>query len=437
MEKLLKSIRAQIPAFGSLEKHIPELNGKDLSSIVVKTPDGKEHKVCETARKDFFRFVFVGKKSREITTIDIFESNKETRPVPVQSKIKKIVKTPFKKRSRFGFLNKIQDKQIARKELNQREIAEIRDKNLSHDGLAGKRALTFDHVGCWARALGMIQKAKQLQFQLSEPLYKVYQKISGQGDGAIIAAAIAAGIDLERLGQWWVTDWRRVHSPGAGQKIARWAVSKIKRNESGYNAKKARAALRKLFVKTTADLRMKDVLAELQITVIQADMNISTHFSPQNPEMELYTAVEDSAITKIHYNQKETIKGEAVFLGAIEKNDVAGLLLSKNNKDLEITSIGAPVRINPKGAGKLAKLGHAADKIALQSAGHFVYEKRVRQIINKLAEAGYNIRYQRLDCEPLDHVVSGDTSDAAMMAGIESGSGKISIIKEGGHENVG
>ena len=166
-------------------------------------------------------------------------------------------------------------------------------------------------------------------------------------------------------------------------------------------------------------------------------MKISTHYSQANPEMELYTAVEDSAVTKVHYNQKETIKGEAVFLGAIEKNDVLGLALSNDNKKMRLTSIGAPVRVNPPAARRLVKLGHAADKIALQSSSHFIYEKRITQLIKKLSEAGYQIYYLRLDCAPIDGVVSNDVSETAMRAGIESGSGQIEHIREAQHANVG
>ena len=210
----------------------------------------------------------------------------------------------------------------------------------------------------------------------------------------------------------------------------------MKPYQSGYDAKQARAALRKLFTKSEVDLRMKDCLTSLQINVMQADMQVSIHYSPQNPGMELWTAVEDTAVTKMHFNQTDTVHGGAVFLGAIEKNDVMGLVLSRDNKNLLIHSIGAPVRVNPPAAKQLKKLGHAADKVALESGGHFVYEQRVEQLIEKLSEANYSINYQRFACKPIDAVTSIDTSKAAMEAGIDSGSGKINLAAGGDYEQA-
>lgn len=438
----MKKIKIQIPDFGFQELAVPELAGKDLSLIWAETEDGVRHTLKPTHRNDIVTITFHSQKKRAVVEVSFFEMNAETnqpdiKPVLVEKKPELKTNQGGVKKFKKPFFKGLQKRQINRIELNKEEIKNIRQADLSHKNLAGQNVLTFDFTGCWARGLGMIQKAKQLHFQLKKPLHDCFDRIAGQGDGAIIAGAVAAGIDLDRLGEWWISDWRKVHSPGTIKKIQRWAKTKVQPNQSGYDAKQARTALRKLFVKTSADLRLKDVLCDLQITVIQADMKISTHYSQKNPEMELYTAVEDSAVTKIHYNQKETIKGEAVFLGAIEKNDVLGLALSGDNKKMRLTSIGAPVRINPPAGRQLVKLGHAADKVALQSSSHFIYEKRITQLIKKLSEAGYQIYYLRLDCAPIDGVVSNDVSEMAMRAGIESGSGKITHVKEAQHANVG
>jgi hypothetical protein len=439
---LLKKIKIQIPDFGFQELAVPELAGKDLSLIWAQTADGIRHTLKSTHRNDTVNITFHQQKKRAVVEVSFFEMNNvenntaKIKPVLVKKEPALKINQGGVKKFKKPFFKGLQERQSNRIELNKEEIKSIREADLSHKKLAGQNVLTFDFTGCWARGLGMIQKAKQLQFQLKKPLHDCFDRVAGQGDGAIIAGAVAAGINLERLGEWWITDWRKVHGPGTIKKLQRWAQTKIQPNQSGYDAKQARAALRKLFVKTSADLRLKDVLCDLQITVIQADMKISTHYSQTNPDMELYTAVEDSAITKIHYNQKETIKGEAVFLGAIEKNDVLGLALSDDNKKMRLTSIGAPVRVNPPAGRQLAKLGHAGDKVALQSSSHFIYEKRIKQLIKKLSEAGYQIYYLRLDCAAIDGVVSNDVSEMAMRAGIESGSGQITHIRETQHANV-
>lgn len=430
---LLRQINLPVPDFGYKEFYAPEFRNVPLNQIVAATDDSRQHTIRKTQKPDYYYLTFnkmpPGTKHLvffwKLDPGEVFGQNQKTQ----ENKVIEIKPEPVPeskpKRSVIPFFAKLQKKQADRKSLNQAQIAEIREKNLSHPGLEGKKILTFDATYCWARWLGMLQKAKQLHYELKKPLHEHFDRIAGQGDGAIIAAALAAGIDLDKVAQWGINDWRKVHNPGFGSKLLRWSASKIKPAESGYNAKQARKALRKLFVKTSSDLRMKDVLTELQITVVQGDMNVSTHYSFQNPEMELWTAVEDSAVTKMHYNQKETVKGEAIFLGAIEKNDALGLALSENNKNLSITSIGAPVRVNPPAAKGLSKLGHASDKTTSQAAGHFFYLKRVEQLIKKLSEAGFNIQYSRLECLPIDHVVKDDTSEAAMQAGIESGSGRI------------
>ena len=418
------------------ELKIPELRHQDLSSIQVQTDKGLVPQIKPSRREHNFTVVFDKDLAGKIVTLQFLKMGdqsqqevkaKKTLSLPVQIKPEKKEK-PKKK----GVFSLLQKKQIERKELKQARIDEIRHKNISHPDLKGQRILTFDYTGCWSRSLGMIQKAVQLEAALKIPLHQYYDIITGQGDGAIIAAAVAANISFDRLAEWWTNDWKKVHSPNILQKSGRMIVSKVKPNISGYSAGKARKALKKLFSKASgASMRMQDTLTKLQITVIQADMNIHTHYSDKTPDMELWAVVEDTAITKIHYSQGETIKGEAVFLGAIEKNDVLGLALSENNHDMSITSIGIPTRIHPQTARQLTKAGHAADKVALQNAGHFVDEKRIIQLIKKLNKEGNRIQYHRLECKALDDIVRNSTDDRAMQAGLDSGSGQIFNIWRG------
>ncbi len=442
MEKIFEK-RLQVSTFKFQDITIPQMTGIDLESVMVKTDNGLEHIIAATRNPKVFRITF-NRSSKPGDTVILSIYKKNVGPVsPAKVSSPEIIKTedkPAKKPGKQPFFNRLQGIQKKRGELNREKIEAIREKSLDHSDLRGSRILTFDFSGCWARALGMQQSARQLQHQLGKSLHEHFDIISGQGDGAIIAAAIAAGISFDRLADWWLTDWRKVHTPNILKKAQRWAISKVRPNESGYNARQARKALKKLFSRSKTDLRMKDVLTGLQITVMQADMNIHTHYSKKNPDMELWTAVEDSAITKLHYNQKATVKGEAVFLGAIEKNDVAGLALSANNKDITITSIGTPTRVEPVSARKLSKMGHAGDKKALQSAGHFFYLKRTDQLMTKLRDAGYRIGYLRLECKPLDGITANATDDRARQAGINSGSGTLPYItgeKDDNKQNVG
>jgi len=448
-KKLLATRKIQVSIYKFQELRLPELAAYKTEDLQAETDDGVIQPLKEAHRPpnyivtfnkpidSLINLSFYLLINKEEPAEEIPEKTEEKAPPEPDLKIvepEPVVEiVPVKKR--VPFYNPLQLLQAGRQkksELNQAAIAAIRDKDISIKNLEGKSILTFDSTDCWARGQGMIQKAVQLEYQLNTPLHRFYDRISGQGDGVIIAAAIAAGIDFDTLSGWWNTDWKKVHSPHIGQKFVRSVVSLVRTHQSGYNAKQARTALRKLFTKTKSDLLLKNTLTELQITVIQADLNISTHYSFEAGYLELYIAVEDSAVTKVGYNQGASIKGEAIFLGAVEKNDVLGFLLADNNKNMILHSIGAPGRINPVRAKKLDKKGHAAMTSVVRRSNHFVYNKRVEGVISKLTENGFKIDYLRLECKAIDSVVANDTSDQAMRAGIESGSGTINNLPQGG-----
>ena len=447
-KKLLVTKRIQVPIYKFQEIRLPELVAYKTEELQAETDDGVIQPLKAAHRPpnyvvtfnkpidSLINLSFYLLLDKEEKVKEIPEKTKKEEPPKPDLKIVEVVETiPVPVKKRIPFYKVLQLRQAGRQEkseLNQAGIAKIRDKDISIKNLEGKAILTFDSTGCLPRGLGMIQKAAQLQHQLNTPLYRFYDRISGQGEGAIIAASIAAGIDFNTLLKWWMSEWKKVHSPHIGKKIARWGVRLISTHQSGYNAKEARKALRKLFTKAKTDLLLKNTLTELQITVIQADLNISTHYSFEASDLELYIGVEDSAITKVGYNQGATIKGEAIFLGAVEKNDVLGFLLADNNKNMILHSIGAPARINPVRAKKLSKKGHAAMTSMLRRSNHFVYNKRVEGVIAKLTENGFKIDYLRLECNAIDSVVANDTSDQAMRAGIASGDGTINHLPQGG-----
>ena len=154
-------------------------------------------------------------------------------------------------------------------------------------------------------------------------------------------------------------------------------------------------------------------------------MTITRHYNKTSPKLELWTVCEDSAVTKMIYAQGNTVATGGVFLGAPEKDDALGLLLSENNNEIEITSIGTPVKINPPAAAELYKLDAEADKAALQAAAYFLYNKRVRQVVRLKQKVNPLLKYHRLECQSIDFIVANDTSEAAEKAGFNSGYGKI------------
>lgn len=438
MEKhFLTETRCQVSNFGFQSLILPGLKGRGSEDVISVTDDDIRHELThirDDEYKIFWRFK--PPQPNNIVTLTTYE---EVDGVPSSEKVPEAEpdeqsellpspsaqpKPPVTYKSR---LSDIFGKQKKRIEIYN-SVREIRSQSLDHPELSGERVLLFDNAGCWARALGMIQKARQLRFELKVLLHDYYSRITGQGDGAIIAAALAAGISIDRLNEWWLTDWRKVHTPGIWRKVQRLAVTRVKRNLSGFHAGQARKALRKLFMNGRVVLRMKHVQTELFISAIQADMTITQHYSKTSPDIELWTVCEDSAVTKMIYAQKNTTEIGGVFLGALEKDDSLGLLLSENNEKMEkieITSIGTPVKMNPPAAAALHKLDAEADKKALQSGAYFLYNKRVLQVVRLKQQINPLIRYHRLECQPMDFIVSNDTSQTAEQAGINSGYGKI------------
>ena len=405
---------------------IEELKGVDLANIVVLSPTGREQKIFKTSSPVRFTIQF---SSRVVQGVEIFnkaiaeKSPAEVAVKPEEPKVLAVPVSPKKKtRNPLTTLQKKQNDRINAK----RELIRKRE-GLNPKELQNKRVLTFDQTCCWARSLGMIAKAKQLEYQIKVPLYEYYDRITGQGNGAIIAAAVAGRITMNDFVNWWVGEWMKAHQRTLGAGGKRLLKRFINSNEDGFDHKKAVKALKKLYLDGQVPLRMKDVGTELNITVMQADLNVTTHDSNKHGDMALWEVVEDSAITRMDYNSKKTIKGEAIFLGEVEKNDVLRMAIADNNDGLHMTSIGVPVRVTPERDKKLEKSGHGAMKVKRREASHFIHENNIEKTMQKLKQLGLNIEYLRLECDPIDSVLPNSTTEEAMRLGRESGSGKIDL----------
>jgi len=427
---LLTETRCQVSNFGFQSLILPGLKGRGLGDVVSITDDDTIHGLIHIKNDEYkIYWKFKPPQPNNFVTLSTYEEvdeipqpEEKTDEEPELLSIPDVVPpSPVTYKSRFADILGRQKKRI---ELYN-SVRKIRSQTLAHPDLSGSRVLTFDNAGSWAGALGMIQKARQLRFELKAPLHEYYSRITGQGDGANIAAALAVGISIDRLNEWWLTDWREVHTPGVLRSFQRMVVKRVKRNLTGFHAGQARKALQKLFMNGKVVLRMKDVQTELFISAIQADMSITQYYNKTHPEVELWTACEDAAVTKMIFAQKNTAEIGGVFLSPPEKNDSMGLLLSENIDEIEITSIGIPVKINSPAAAELYKLDAEADKVTQQNAAYFYYNKRISQIVRLAQKNNPLIRYHRLECQPIDSIVANDTSEAAEKAGTNSGYGKI------------
>jgi hypothetical protein len=415
---------------------IPELRGVDLEKVVVVV-NGINQTILKTSSDSVYTIRWNGVTPPKRVDLHVYllvEDNQvpvvaqeipEPEPEPVVKDQVKLPKRSIVEKLTGGVFKKHQEKF---KQLTEAKKDQIRSREaLNSPGLQNIKVLTFDQPACWARLVGMLQKAIQLESQIKIPLHEYYDRITGQGYGAIIAAAIAAGIPLKDIATWMTIDWRRAHTPATVNQLKRMVLKALKPNESGFDCKVAEKALKKLFTASEALIRMRDVRTQLQVNVIQGDLLISTHDSNRHPDMSLLEVVIDTAITRMNYNSKETVKGEAVFLGSVEKNDVLGLASSLNNDGLQITSIGAPVRVHTGSVKELNKSGHAAMKVMKRDATHHVFDGRVEQVLSKYKKLGAKIDHLRLECAPIDHIVLNSTTYDALQAGVKSGSGKIDL----------
>lgn len=409
---------------------IPELVGVDLSTIEVIASNGSRLQIEPAPNSDMFTVSFYGQQPSSIINLKIIGVKQTVEIEAVkepEEKQEKPEKTGKKKKVRNP-LSGMQKKQVERIDRRRNEIR--RRDSLKMSDLQNKRVLTFDQTCSWPRALGMLTKAFQLQHQIGIPLYRYYDRITGLGDGAILAAAVAGMVSFDDLVDWWVGPWRKAHNRTALSALNVKLKSFLNPNVVGlFDAKKARKALKTLYRRGEAPLRMKDVAVgtELHVTVIQADLMVSRHESSRHPDLALWEVVEDTAITKMDYNKGRSVKGEAIFLSYVEKNEVMRMATAQNNSGLQITSIGAPVRVTPERDRQIEKLGARAMKVKNRDASHFVYEDVVEQSILKLKSLGLNIEYQRLECTPMDAIMLNSTTDEALHMGKESGTGKIDL----------
>lgn len=430
--KLITTIGKVTIRSNLLSLRLPQLDRYKIEEIVCRSADGKYRELSRMGRRyqvnvidlrgresDFEFYVFSDPEDLEVM------KNPECHTALSDSV--RNTEDPVSK-GRLNAVRGLRNRSAKQAEKQRSRKADINDPNrLLYEGLRGQRILTFGNPACWARGLGMINKANQLREQIGMDLHRYYTLVSGQGYGAILAAAISAGIDMNTLMTWWTNDFKKVHTPNIVQGMMRTVVKFLKPSESGFSHKQATKALRRLFSRGLAPLRLRDVQIELQIKVIFSDLKVGTYSSccEEQSDLTLAEIATDAAITRNDYNARSTIKGEPPFLGEVEKNDVLGFLVSPDGTQAQITCIDAPVRVDPENAGALERKSDTALKIIKQAQYQHIYQMRLGQVIDKLKVQGSDIKLMMLQCESLDHIVRNSTTRIAQKAGISSGTGKI------------
>lgn len=420
----------EVPGNLRRDLKITSLDNKILENIIVCSEDGIQQQISATDIPGRYTIHFNGLAPQTSTSLIIeemvYQEEIAKAPVPkaeppAMPPEEPVIDIPdIAPRKKIDLLKEKKRQRIKTKSLSIRSGAGLRPSRLN-----GLRVLTFGDANCWARALGMAQKSYQLQYALGVPLIQYYDRITAQGDGAIIAAAIACGIDFDRYFDWYTNTWRAVFTPNPLIRMKRF-TKRFFKNEVGFDASQAEKAILKLFTQSGTLLRMKDTKIPLHITTMQADMEVTVFKSEKHDNLTIAEAVIDAAVTRLNFNQKSTIKDESLFLGAPDKNDSFRLLLSAQNQGLQVTSIDAPVRVDPEGAISLEKENSDALNVTMRNAQNHVSLFRARDLMKKLNEQGNaDLNLHELYCKPIDHIVRNSTTQEALEAGRESGSGMI------------
>jgi hypothetical protein len=285
----------------------------------------------------------------------------------------------------------------------------IKSQSLLYPKYGAIKALTFDQ-SYYTRTVGQCQISTELEDKHG-PHHKNYQLISGVGFGAVQAASAACGIGSRRVCDFLLGDLRSSLKKGILTKSAQIvgeiaAGMRFDRMGTGGTIK----ALQRFFLRpgTKNDLTVKDCVVDLFIPVMDINGRAMAITRTAYPAMPLWLAVACSMLDPLWFDTKPMIKGFSVLTGNVHKT--VDILLDNNSPNIQITSIGAPVRIYDHGKFKITREGLA---LRLNDQKHSLELREGEQVRNRT----------RHQCRPIDEIKQFDFSDAAVDKAIKSGTG--------------
>lgn len=247
------------------------------------------------------------------------------------------------------------------------------------------------------------------QLNIQERLGNNYSLFSGSGFGTIQAFWGALDRDIEYLTKWFVNDLKSAVHKSALKKTGEFIVGifydKIAYDSDRLNPKRAKRAIRKLFKKDSGDLLVRDCKKDIFIPVEDISGRIKVVTKDIYPDRPIYQVIAASIFDPVFFKTKPEIEGMGILIGDVAKNNAS--FLRKNNPNLNITSVGSPVRLFDKGTELISR-----EDLALKISDR-------KHETDLMVDIGGS--YKRYQCSPIDECYQFATDQKSIELAFASG----------------
>ena len=287
---------------------------------------------------------------------------------------------------------------------------EIQKSQESLDQKFSGNALSFDQ-SYFTRTVGQIYAQHKLEEKLGN-LSENFSVFSGAGFGSLQAFSCALGYGTEELFNWYLGNLLKVLKKNIVSRGWELLTSVLfNHDHDRYKGKAVAKEVRKFFKakdvngnRTDRDLTIKDCKKDVYIPVWDISRRTLTITKTTFPDMPIYVAVCAAMLDPIFFEAKPMFDGFGVMAGDIAKNN--DVYLKKYNPNLNITSIGCPVRVFDKGFGRIDE----RSKLIKMD------ERRHDGDLDLSRACG-----KRLECTPIDECFQFAMTDQAISTAQKSG----------------
>lgn len=264
--------------------------------------------------------------------------------------------------------------------------------------LRAASCITFDQ-SYYTRGFGQLAIQKNLEEKHGK-LSDVYTMTSGSGFGAIQALWIALGGHTDELLYFWANDLKKAVKDSLVRKLPAFVFAM---DTDRINPTRLKKPFGNLFGKA----KVRDLKTNIFIPVMDISGRVEV-FTKENFKSELISDIAFCSVPDpVFFKQKPYKNGMGVLNGDISKtNDV---FIRKNNPNINITSVGAPVRYYDKG---YSNINRELLSLKISDQKHQTDLWFADQMI------GPRTRYE---CTPIDEVYQFSTNEKQIDKSLDSG----------------
>jgi hypothetical protein len=287
---------------------------------------------------------------------------------------------------------------------------EIEKSQESLDQTFGGAALSFDQ-SYFTRTIGQIVVQYKLEQKVGD-LSDRFGIFSGAGFGSLQAFACAVGMKTEELNDWYLGNLLSAIKKGWIRKGYEVTTSVLfNHDHDRIKTKRIEKEVKYLFKakdvggsRTNRDLTVKECKRDIYIPAWDISRRTMAITKQTFPDMPIYLAIASTMYDPIFFDTKPIFDGFGIMNGDLSKNN--DRYLKKHNQGLDITSIGAPVRIFNKGTARI------------DERSKLIKQTEQRHDINLDFSRACSTR---LECTPIDEYFQFSTSDEAIKTAQKSG----------------